>query len=163
MAWTQHRGHDMPEKIGSSQGLEMELRSVGSNNTIMSANSASGHMSQSLPGAICARREPSRQTNTSKRAKTGGVFSPLSKRKLEVLEVSQTALQRLTRSHAYELASAASIALNAFFILWETESRAQLALAEKPKAAFDAEEVWFTIAANALPWSLWWMWSYECL
>jgi len=72
----------------------------------------------------------------------------LSKRKLAVLDLKKNFVQRLTRSHKYELVSALFIVLNAVFIVCETERRAALAAASGPSTTVPREDWIFTVAGN---------------
>jgi len=80
------------------------------------------------------------------------VFSPLSKRKLAVLEAKQSWLQRVVKSRGYELVSAASIVFNVVFIALETDLRAMF-VSSSPRSAyvddFEEEQQYYSfIAAN---------------
>jgi len=75
-------------------------------------------------------------------------FSPLSRRKLEVLESRKSCVQRITRSHAYELVNAAFIVLNALFVVCETERRATLARSSGTQLEIPARDWGFAAAAN---------------
>jgi hypothetical protein len=79
------------------------------------------------------------------------LFSPLSKRKLAVLEAKQSRLQRFVKSSTYELASAAFIVLNVVFVALETDLRARF-VASSPRSAYiDADyqdKIYSFIAAN---------------
>lgn len=91
---------------------------------------------------------PGASSRVKRRQKSGALFSPLSKRKMEVLETKQTFCERISRSRIYESVNAAVIILNAIFILWETESRANLAAFGKTASEFQDNELWFTVAAT---------------
>jgi hypothetical protein len=79
------------------------------------------------------------------------VYSPLSKRKLAVLEAKQSRLQRVVKSRGYELLSAAFIVFNVVFIALETDLRAQF-VSSSPREAYDDDEgegrIYSFVAAN---------------
>jgi len=76
------------------------------------------------------------------------VFSPLSKRRLQVLEANQTKLESLTRSWPYRLLNAMCIVLNAIFIAWETEQRASSAASHASQEKIWREELCFSLMAT---------------
>jgi len=132
-AWQCEEDHDPPLlNVSFTRGFTRE----GFNSTPAAMSKAStARSSSTLHGG-------------KKRYKNGALFSPLSKRKLEVLEVNQSPFERITRSRMYESFNALMIALNAIFILWETESRARLAASGKPVSDFQDNDLWFTLAAT---------------
>lgn len=91
-------------------------------------------------------------TPSTRRSNTLG-FSPLSKRKSELVSQTQSRLERFTKGHHYEVFSALLIVLNAVFVAWETKRRADLSMmlttdSEKYWQKSAKDEVWFGIAAN---------------
>jgi hypothetical protein len=162
-AWNSHGISDTGESHSSSaQGEDVEVISLSGeslNSTLKSKPSgfkAARTMKRSPEATLWGASTlttlhtagPPSIGSGKKRCKSGTVFSPLSKRKMEVLEANETLVEHFTRSRSYEFLSAVFIVLNAVFIIWETECRAQLASAGQPQEAFEKDELWFTAAAN---------------
>lgn len=87
-------------------------------------------------------------TPAKKRRSKSALFSPLSKRKLEVLEVETPLFEQIARSRVYESINAVFIALNAIFILWETEKRASLASSGASVSYAQGNDLFFVLASN---------------
>lgn len=76
------------------------------------------------------------------------VYSPISKRKTDLLITNRSYFSRLTRSHGYEVLTTVAIFLNALFILVQTESRATMAGARASAEDMHLHAVYFGVAAN---------------
>jgi len=104
-----------------------------------------------LPGeTVPATSKPPRHEKMLERTKTKStlVFSPLSKRKLEVMAAEQPMLQRLTRSQEYQLVNTLIIVFNALFIFWETEKMASAASSNASEADVRLDKLFFGIMAT---------------
>lgn len=76
-------------------------------------------------------------------------YSPLARRRRQMMIASQTASSRFTRSPCYELAQAVVIVLNAIFVIWETQRLAALAAAEARAGELDKDAEYFGRASDA--------------
>uniref|UniRef100_A0A7S0AGA6 EF-hand domain-containing protein n=1 Tax=Pyrodinium bahamense TaxID=73915 RepID=A0A7S0AGA6_9DINO len=82
---------------------------------------------------------------TPSKAKSKLNLSPLSKKKLALVQANQSWLEWLTRSQAYELFSTVLIISNALFIIWETEQRSMEAA---QGFSTDNQDLYFSATAN---------------
>jgi len=80
-------------------------------------------------GTPRSKGDPPRKSSAQVRIgnKAASDFSPLSRRRMDLLAGSRPLALRVLRSRAYGVLSMVFIVLNALFVMWETESRARLA------------------------------------
>jgi len=78
------------------------------------------------------------------------VHSPMSKRKMAVLEASQSRLQNWAKSTSYELLNAAFIVFNVVFIIMETDLRAKFVASTSPSGYQDDEKdkIYFVLGSS---------------
>eukprot|EP00747_Dinoflagellata_sp_TGD_P034132 gnl/TRDRNA2_/TRDRNA2_137071_c0_seq2.p1 gnl/TRDRNA2_/TRDRNA2_137071_c0~~gnl/TRDRNA2_/TRDRNA2_137071_c0_seq2.p1 ORF type:complete len:850 (-),score=118.34 gnl/TRDRNA2_/TRDRNA2_137071_c0_seq2:124-2628(-) len=74
--------------------------------------------------------------------------SPLSKRRMQMMQARQSVLEKVIQSRYYEFGNAAAIVLNAMLIVWETQRRAQLAAAGSSEDRFLQDEIFFVAIGN---------------
>lgn len=123
----------------------------GGDNNGCSASASVIHMTRDLGGvskSVTMKTVSAAPSTLGKRHRTAAMFSPLSKKKLEVLEINRSMCERVARSKIYESLNAFFIVANAIAILWETERRAELATSGRSLPEIEDNELGFAVVSN---------------